>query len=395
MKYIKLAVIAVLGTSALTSCFKAEPLNAECDITRAYISIDNPDDMFDKRNDSTIQVSSLDSVIMFEVKADADLTAVPVFFDLTPGATISPANGSVQRFCKDNPDSLQDVHYVVTSEDRAYSRTYTVKFTRHAVPSDTIRFDFETYEKNTNKPAGKYYVWMDINNDGTKEYRWATGNAGFYLSQTMAKATAYPSVPIEGELSANCVQLITRSTGKLAEGYKMPIAAGNLFYGRFVSESAFLDPMSATQFGWAINYKPIRFCGYYKYQRGETMIDRNKNTLPDRQDYGAIYAVLYDNHEGTVMLNGNNVLTSEDIVALAKMPDIDNTQGWVHFDLKFDYLQPFDKAKMKATGYSLAIVCSSSKDGDRFEGAIGSTLLVDEFSIIREKTEQEQNNAEQ
>lgn len=125
------------------------------------------------------------------------------------------------------------------------------------------------------------------------------------------------------------------------------------------------------------------------------MIDRNKNTLPDRQDYGAIYAVLYDNHEGTVMLNGNNVLTSEDIVALAKMPDIDNTQGWVHFDLKFDYLQPFDKAKMKATGYSLAIVCSSSKDGDRFEGAIGSTLLVDEFSIIREKTEQEQNNAEQ
>ena len=395
MKYTKLAVVAMLSTSALTSCFKSEPLNAECDITRAYISIENPDTMFDKRNDSTIQVYSQDDVIMFGVKSDADLTAVPVFFELTPGATITPANGSVQRFCKDNPDSLIDVHYVVTSEDRAYSRTYTVKFTRHAVPSDTIRFDFENYEMNTNKPAGKYYVWFELNGDGTKEYRWATGNGGFYLSQTMAKPTAYPSVPIVGDLSENCVQLTTRSTGKLAEGFKMPIAAGNFFYGRFVSESAFNDPMSATQFGWAINYKPIRFRGYYKYERGATMIDRNKNTLADRQDYGAIYAVLYDNHEGTVMLNGNNILTSEDIVALAKMPDIDNTPEWTHFDLKFDYLQPFDKAKMKATGYSLAIVCSSSKDGDRFEGAVGSTLLVDDFSIVREKTDQEQNNEEQ
>lgn len=66
MKYTKLAVFAMLSTSALTSCFKSEPLNAECDITRAYISIDNPEGMFDKLNDSTIQVYSQDDVIMLE-----------------------------------------------------------------------------------------------------------------------------------------------------------------------------------------------------------------------------------------------------------------------------------------------------------------------------------------
>ena len=47
----------------------------------------------------------------------------------------------------------------------------------------------------------------------------------------------------------------------------------------------------------------------------------------------------------------------------------------------------FDEAKMKAYGYSLAIVCSSSVNGDNFEGAVGSTLWIDKFTIEREKTE--------
>ena len=34
--------------------------------------------------------------------------------------------------------------------------------------------------------------------------------------------------------------------------------------------------------------------------------------------------------------------------------------------------------------YKFAIVCSSSKDGDSFKGAGGSTLIVDEFEVICE-----------
>ena len=34
--------------------------------------------------------------------------------------------------------------------------------------------------------------------------------------------------------------------------------------------------------------------------------------------------------------------------------------------------------------YKFAIVCSSSKDGDRFKGAGGSTLTVDNFEVICE-----------
>ena len=40
--------------------------------------------------------------------------------------------------------------------------------------------------------------------------------------------------------------------------------------------------------------------------------------------------------------------------------------------------------KLKAGGYSLAIVCSSSTNGAEFMGAVGSTLWVDKFKIICE-----------
>ncbi|MGN1253611.1 MAG: PCMD domain-containing protein, partial [Prevotella sp.] len=41
----------------------------------------------------------------------------------------------------------------------------------------------------------------------------------------------------------------------------------------------------------------------------------------------------------------------------------------------------FDINKMIQGKYSIAIVASSSKDGAKFQGAVGSTLYIDEFHI--------------
>ena len=166
----------------------------------------------------------------------------------------------------------------------------------------------------------------------------------------------------------------------------MPIAAGNFFYGRFNANIALEHPMEATEFGWQINFKPVKFKGYYKYQRGEKVIDKNQE-LKEKKDSGSIYAVIHDNEAGNVVLNGNNIHNSANIVALAKLPDIDNTPEWTNFSVDFSYMKEFDEAKMKAYGYSLAIVSSSSVNGDNFEGAVGSTLWIDKFTIEREKTE--------
>ena len=38
--------MSVVCCATLSSCFKEEPLNAECDIEEAYIHADNPEEMF-------------------------------------------------------------------------------------------------------------------------------------------------------------------------------------------------------------------------------------------------------------------------------------------------------------------------------------------------------------
>ena len=50
---LNLMTLALMCASmALTSCFKDEPLNAECDIEQAYIHVDNPTAMFFSENDT-------------------------------------------------------------------------------------------------------------------------------------------------------------------------------------------------------------------------------------------------------------------------------------------------------------------------------------------------------
>lgn len=377
----------MVGSATLTSCFKEEPLNAECDIEQAYIHVDNPLDMFARENDTLVNLTSIQKDITFTIKSGIDRSALAALapqFRITEGATISPESGSLQDFSKGA------VVYTVTSQDKNYTREYNVSFySPQIILDDEINYNFDNFEKNTNKPANKYYVWYDQSDEGTKIYNWATGNPGYYISKTLAKATDYPSVPIESELEEgkHCIKLTTRATGTKAVNLQMPIAAGNFFYGRFKSEIAFEHPMEATEFGWPINFKPVEFKGHYKYQRGAEVIDKEQNVLEEKKDYGTIYAVLYDNEAGNLVLNGNTIedLDSESIIAVAKIPDIDDTPEWTSFDIPFEYKKTFDENKMKANGYSLAIVCSSSINGAHFEGAIGSTLWIDKFSIEREK----------
>ena len=87
------------------------------------------------------------------------------------------------------------------------------------------------------------------------------------------------------------------------------------------------------------------------------------------------------------MLNGNDVQTNSNIVALAKLPDIDDTPEWESFSIDFVYNKEINLEKLANFGYNLAIVCSSSVDGATFEGAVGSTLWVDELSIDCAKAE--------
>lgn len=374
--------------TTLSSCFKEEPLNAECDIEQAYIHADNKillNLLFTNPSDTLVNVQSDQTNIEFTMRPFAALTKQAPIFRLTPGATISPESGSLQDFSKG------PVTYTVTSEDKQWSRTYQVRIKKgQTTMPNEIEFEFE----NAYLSKG-YYNWQENWNGDILDI-WATGNSGFNISNPSAKPEKYPTVMIEDGYKGKGVKLTTQRTSKLADKVHKPIAAGNLFIGQFDATDALLgDAMKATKFGHPFSFsaKPAKLEGWYKYQAGEKFTDKNMKEL-NRHDYGTIYAVLYENIDekgNAVLLYGDNVQTSKQIVALALVGEthddngkvaIGNTPEWHHFSVDFEYKKAIDLIKLKNGGYSLSIVCSSSSDGANFLGAEGSTLWIDSFKLI-------------
>ena len=390
-----IAVVAFATT--LTSCFKDEALNNECDIEKAWIQVDNPDEVFFQPSNAELpDIESTKTDLIFpDLRPNSDVTALPVYFKITDGATIAPENGSVQNFA-DGP-----VTYVVTSEDGQYNRTYRVfiKATDAGTTPDPgdpgkpeeqfgyVHYDFENYFLDP--ASSKFYVWSDYENGSN----WATGNPGFKIAKGSAKPDQYPSTPLAEGYDGAAVKLVTSDTGSFGVMVNMRIAAGNLFTGVFDSKSATKAPLKATHFGEGsynqINYRPVTLAGYYQYTPGEVFKDKAGKEVAGRIDQGDIYAVVFRNvdSEGkSFYLTGDNVLTSPQIVALARVPNVVKTEGgWQNFSVDFNYSGELDPTILANYGYSMTVVFTSSIEGAAFQGAVGSTLLIDKVSIAYKK----------
>lgn len=371
---------AIVACTTLTGCFKDEPLNAECDIVRAWIHYDQPEKCTWNLSDTIINaVSSAESKIVFWVKPGTDRTHLAPQFITTEGAVLEPASGTERDF------SSSAQPYKITSRDGNWHRDYLVEVVElRRTKNDTIHFDFENpvpvlYANN----ELNYYRWVDLNEDGTEAFSWASGNGGFAIANMTAAPEAYPTVPLDEGYEGKGVKLTTRDTGPFGKMAGMPLAAGNLFIGNFVIETALKDALKSTQFGTPFDKKPVKFTGYYKYFPGDGYKDQNGN-----DDEGAIYAIFFKNHDAAgqdFMLDGSNVQTSELIVAKAIMPEVRLTEEWTKFEIPFDYSGlAFDQETLETFGYSLTVVFSSSTGGARFQGAIGSTLYIDKVEIICE-----------
>ena len=381
MRHHQLIVSAIFAL-ALSSCFKDEAPNAECDIIEASLHVDNPTDIFYNPTDTLVRVLYTDDNISFSVRRKADLTALAPTFLITDGATISPASGSVHDFSKG------PVIYTVTSEDKEWSRSYKVSFIPVIRTSkDTLSFNFEDYHLDS---KGKYYIWCEEHEDGNMYDDWATGNAGYGLTNGSAGPEAYPSTVLDEGYEGKGVKLVTCSTGPFGQMVKLPLAAGNLFLGTFDMSIALKTPRLATGFGLPFDKKPKTFTGYYKYTPGEKFQNKDESIVEGKVDEASVYAILYRNHDedgNPVVLNGDNVQTSPLIVAKAIAANIVPTDKWTQFTVDFSYLEDFDLDLLENRGYNLAVVFSSSADGAFFQGAIGSTLCIDNVKIICETVE--------
>ena len=382
--FVAVAVTALAVVT--TSCFKEEPLNAECDIEMAWVHVVDLEASFYNANDTLINVIGNEDKIVFSMRDDADVTAFAPQFKITPGATISPASGTAHDF-SDGP-----VTYTVTSEDGKWSRKYQVSCNRMArYTTSEIDFDFEHFELDP--LYHQFYVWHNSLADGSLGDDWATGNLGFRLSMSQAKADEFPTSVLENGYDGHGVLLITRDTGPLGHmgSNPKPIAAGNMFLGKFNVAKALFNPMLATEFGIPFIQKPVRLSGYYQYSPSAPFTDKQFIEHPDRIDAGDIYSVLYINHDrngNPLVLYGDNVLSSDNIVAVARVKNVNETNGeWVKFDIEYEYKKEINPDMLANRGYNLTIVFSSSIDGATFEGAIGSTLKVDCVKLTCEEKE--------
>jgi hypothetical protein len=358
------------------ACIKEEPKNNECDILSAWVEGAEYESYFYLPSQMRIDhVASNSNEIVFEVRSKTALPPLPLFFTLTPGATVVPASGSLQDF------SHGPVTYTVTSEDGEWTRTYRVDF-RTASSASSRLFSFEHVAEDTLAIGCRYHLFYEVDDEGSPQAIWASGNAGVAILHSDWTPEQFPTYSLAEGQQGRGVCLNTQSTGSLGAAFGKPIAAGNLFLGKFNVNAVFADALKATEFGIPTDRQPVKVSGWYKYRPGDTFTNAAMETVPDRVDQCHLYAVFYRNQDAEgnpVVLYGDNVLSSDLIVSKAQLTP-PAVEGWTHFEMAFEG-GTADPAILAARGYSFTVVFSSSKNGDTFEGAIGSTLCVDEVEV--------------
>lgn len=358
-------VTCLLFSILFVSCVQDEALNAEADIVACVVS----DDIL--KRDPIIE----NTKVTLMVRSTADLTLQAPLFDLTPGATIEPASGSVRDFTTPQ-------YYTVTSQDGNWHKKYQVAY---VVASIGTEFQFENVKQKTTDTY-LYDVFYEIASDGSDIMDWASGNAGFALTGTgKLQSESFPTYSIADGKIGKGVMLETKKTGKLGESVKMPLAAGNLFMGVFDFTKALTNPLEATQLGLPYDYAPTFLKGYYKYKAGDTFEEEGK-PVGGKKDTWDVYAIFYETDANTKTLDATNRFTHPNLISIARIADKDRkeTDEWTEFYIPF-VNQPgksIDKDKLNAGRYNLSIVFSSSIDGDYFKGAPGSVLCIDEVEII-------------
>lgn len=418
MKIRQLLLVAVAVCATFSSCIKDELPNAECDIRHAVVHLPRPQDYFTNLSDTTADIlpSFSSNLIQFVgVKAKARLNGITPTFTISQGAVLFPPQGTPRNFSS----GRMQTYYVIAEDTKAkypmpdlndeqavrryeqtlaqadnrgeHVRTYQVQFTSANIEmADTVYYNFDSYALET---KGRFYEWSDMFEGKQRAVpNWATANIAFSTAKGKAKPDEYPTVPVAsgGVDGGPYVKLQTCDTGSFGEMMHMPLAAGNLFLGTFDFSVALTNTLKATRFGEnsILGRKPLKLMGYYKYTPGPTFTDPKGNIVSGRTDRPAIYCIVYRNKTQSgepVVVFGDDVSTNPYIIARAEIVDWKmNTENWQEFELPFTWTDTLDPQILALHGYSFAIVCSSSAEGDSYSGAKGSQLLVDNLRLIFE-----------
>lgn len=228
----------------------------------------------------------------------------------------------------------------------------------------------DTWYPETAEKAGNTTSFWNTSNPGTSQGMGAIGGA--------VNPTTGVTTPIHGGTYA--AEL--KSTEKLSV-----FAAASLYTGSFMG----LSGMSANmEFGKAFTTRPTGLHGYYKYTPAViNKVDRTPAGVTivqgETMDQCAIFIALA---KKTFTFNNKNedqyiqYATDPNIIAYGELPSGAATEGdgYVEFNIQLKYKNLTDQPT------HIIVVCSSSKYGDYMTGGVGSTLYVDDLSLIYDGT---------
>ena len=353
----------------MASCIREEKMNIEAAIEACSGS---NIELSDVNNDHT--------VVLF-VQQGVDRSRINIEFQLADGATIQPVEA--KNDSADYYDLTSPRYFKVTAEDGAHSVQYKVT----AVPSE---MPTEYYFDNLYPTEGRAFdVFYELNKPQKQFLKWCSGNTGFNLTAMAQSRTDFPTFQEEQGRTGKCLKLVTRDTGKFGRMVKMYLAAGNLFAGSFDLKDALSNAPKATKFGFPFFKIPVSLTGYYKYKAGP-VYTRKGVAVDSIRDKCDIYAIMYKADNNSDVLDGTNAFTSPKLVLLAHMNqgDVVESDEWTYFSIPFETMngKSIDKTDLAAGKYKLSVVFSSSVDGANFNGAVGSTMYVDDVKLnCREK----------
>jgi len=319
-------------------------------------------------------IDEANGTITFKVSeqaTDDELRLTPTI-TVSEKAMLTPATGVVQDFSGSTP-----VVYTVVAENGTI-KTYSVSISgRQAV----LKYSFEEWVlEPDNFMSNEYNKPQPVSDLATS----AEGAA-------MLKFMGLTSVPVykstDKKVGNFAIKLVTMDTSDKANALVPAITSGSLFTGKFeMGDPQRASPLTFTKFGILYARKPLAFKGWYKYTPGAKFIDgsniSNIVTVPNKTDQCAIQAVLYKVTNDAETLTGLDINNSSKRVAVAQLSDGTAKAEYTYFNLPFQYLP--GKTYEAGAKYKIAIVCSSSKEGDLFKGAGGSTLILDELEIVSE-----------
>lgn len=214
--------------------------------------------------------------------------------------------------------------------------------------------------------AGNTTSFWNTSNPGTSQGVGATGGA---LNPT----TGVTSPIVEGKYAA-----------ELKSAFKfIAFAAASLYTGNFLG----LSGMSANmEFGKPFTSRPIALKGHYKYT--PKVINHVKRTpegvtiiQDETMDQCAIFIALakksftFNNEKEEEYIDYEN---DPNIIAYGELPSGAATsgEGYTEFSIPLKYNNLTDVPT------HIIVVCSASKYGDYMTGGEGSTLYVDDFSLV-------------